>query len=157
MTNGNLTLVFVGTSANDGTGDTLRQSFITTNNNMALISNTLGSPLGTTIISNSSALTFVGNVETVIDSFGNTVYRSAKYIASISNSPNYQASELLLVQDGSNANCQVIGETIIGTSLTTFTANIVSGNVLLWAMGNALISSNTTIKLQTIYMPVYGE
>jgi hypothetical protein len=151
MTIGNLTLVFVGNVANDGTGDTLRQSFITTNNNMMLIGNTLGFPLGTTIVSNSSSISF-GNVDTIIDSFGNATYRSARYIASISNSPNYQTSELLLVQDGLNVNCQVIGETVMGgNAATAFSANIVSGNVLLWTTG---LSLGNTIKLQKIYIPV---
>jgi len=149
---GNLTQVFVGNVANDGTGDTLRQAFIITNDNMANLYGALGNPVGSAIVSNSSVFTF-NTGDTIIAAFNSGNIRSAKYIATISNiavTPSYQMSEIQVIHDGTNANLQVTGQTVIGPVIVpSFTANIVSGNVSLWALG--VLSSNNVVKFQTIY------
>lgn len=150
---GTLTQVFVGNVANDGTGDTLRQAFVTTNNNMSNLSGALGDPIGSTVISNSSGFSFSNGVDTVINSFNSTAYRTAKYIASVSSDNGYQASEILIVQDGLNANLQVTGESANSAPFVTFTSNldIPNGNVLIWANST---ESNNIVKFQTIYITV---
>ena len=155
---GNLTQVIVGNVANDGTGDTLRQAFIITNDNMANLYGALGNPVGSEIVSNISGISFGVNVETRINSFNPAMYRAAKYIATISNDiPRYQISELLVIHDGSNSNVQIIGSSVVplgNPPFVIFTSNIPitgpeTGNVVLY--GNTSISSNNVVKFQTIY------
>lgn len=150
---GTLTQVFVGNVANDGTGDTLRQAFIITNNNMANLTGVLGGPIGSTIISNSSGISFGSGVETIVNSFDSATYRTAKYIASVSSDAGYQASEILVIQDGTNANLQITGESANSSPFVIFTSNIVTGNVLIWA-NSTPTSSNNVVKFQTIYITV---
>lgn len=152
MTIGNLTQVFVGNVANDGTGFTLRQAFITTNDNMANLYGALGNPIGSTMISNSSGVSF-NTGDSVIASFDPTQYRSASYKATISSGSSYQIASINVIQNGINANSAVYGDATIGTVIVpNFTANIVSGNVLLWAL--SVPTSNNVVKFQTIYTTV---
>lgn len=152
ITVGNLTQVFVGNVANDGTGATLRQAFITTNNNMANIVSALGSPIGSMIISDGTPISFnAGN--NILAQFDPTVFRSARYTATISSGTSYQVASINVIQGGGNANSSVYGDTTIGAIIIpTFTANVVSGNVTLWALG--VTTSNNVVKFQTIYSTV---
>lgn len=94
----------------------------------------------------------VNTAPTIIDSFGTSTYRSAKYVISVSNNTEFQAAEALLVHD--NANVQLVTYGIVYTgaaALISFTANIVSNNVCLYGTG---VGSGNVVKLQKTYVKV---
>jgi hypothetical protein len=88
----------------------------------------------------SVAVSNVGTGDTAIDRFSTASYRSAKYVVSVSNinTLQYQTSEVLLVHNGTTANVYVYGTIYTGaSSLLTFKANVVSGNLTLYGTGSA--------------------
>jgi hypothetical protein len=109
---------------------------------------------GTVPIFNSSrTVTSIGTAPIAVDWFGNTAYRSAKYVVSTTDVTNsqYQTVEVVLVQNGTTSTISSYGEVTSGTSTRmTFTSNVMSGNVILWAIG---VSANNTIKLVRTLIP----
>jgi hypothetical protein len=106
------------------------------------------------ILNGSSTITSIGTGAKLLDSFATSVYRSAKYILSITDVTNtgYQTSEILLMQDGTNANITSYALMYTSTSSKmTFSSNIISGNVMLWGTG---VSANNTVKLARTLIPV---
>ena len=107
----------------------------------------------TPILNGSSTITSVNTGAKLLDSFAATAYRSAKYILSITDVTNtaYQTSEIILMQDGTNASISSYGLLYSGTSAKmTFSSNIISGNVMLWGTG---VSANNTVKLARTLIP----
>ena len=112
---------------------------------------TYGNPA---ILNGSSTITSIGTGAQLLDSFSTTSYRSAKYILSITDVTNtgYQTSEILLMQDGTNANISSYALLYTSTSAKmTFSSNIISGNLMLWGTG---VSANNTVKLVRTLIPV---
>lgn len=88
---------------------------------------------------------------TVVDTFGVTEYRSAKYTIKASNDLGYQALEVLLVHDDINSIITVYGSlSTTGNDIVTLSTAIVSGNVELRATG---LVGNTTVNLMGTYVP----
>ena len=80
----------------------------------------------------------------VIDLFGTTTYRSAKYQVQMTSGSAYHTIELLMIHDGTSVWMNQYGEIFTGSSLGTFDANISGGNAqLLFTPTNAV----TTVKL----------
>lgn len=99
------------------------------------------------VLNSSSTITNIGTGAKLLDSFSVVLYRSAKYILSITDVTNtgYQTGEIILMQDGTNANISSYGLLYSGISAKmTFSSNIISGNVMLWGTG---FSANNTVKL----------
>jgi len=94
----------------------------------------------------------VNSTTSVIDSFSPTLYRTAKYVVSATNTTSnyYQSAEALVVHNGTSANISTYN--IVSTNGTFFTlsANIYSGKVSLWATTTA----NTNFKISNSYIPV---
>jgi hypothetical protein len=86
------------------------------------------------IVSNVTAQT-VNSSAVTIDQWPTANYTSAKYLVSITNGTGRQMTELLLTANSTNAYLANIGSVNSGSSLMTFTANIVSGNATLWGTG----------------------
>ena len=108
----------------------------------------------TSVLDNSNTITSIGTGATTIDSFANTAIRSAKYIISTQDvtTSQSQVAEILLVQDGANVNIVTYGVSWTGPNQRmTFSANISSGTVTLWASG---ISTNNTVKLTRTAIPM---
>jgi hypothetical protein len=106
------------------------------------------------ILENSSTTTSIGTTPTAIDTFAAATYCGAKYLVSTADVTNsqYQMAEVILTQDGTNVGMSVYGISYTGTAARmTFTANITSGTVTLWATG---VSSNNTVKLARTLIPV---
>jgi len=106
------------------------------------------------ILENSSTTTSIGTTPTAIDTFAAATYRGAKYLVSTADVTNsqYQMAEVILTQDGTNVGMSVYGISYTGTAARmTFTANITSGTVTLWATG---VSANNTVKLARTLIPV---
>jgi flavin-binding protein dodecin len=112
---------------------------------------TYGSATATEI---STVITSIGTSPTSIDSFANTAIRGAKYVISVQDVVNSQSqvSEILLAQDGANVNITSYGVVYTGpTQRMTFSSNISSGTVTLWATG---VSTNNTVKLSRTALPM---
>ena len=95
----------------------------------------------------------VGTSIIVLDSFDMTKYRAAKYFVSVSNGSTlqYQASEILLIQDGTNASIEQTSVFATSDNIVTFSAIIIGGIVYLRGIGT---SANNAIKLQATYITV---
>ena len=120
----------------------------TTQANTAIF-NTLN--LGSGMAANVSNIA-VNNTTSIIDSFSPTLYRTAKYVISATNTTSsyYQGAEALIVHNGTTANISTYN--IVSTNGTFFTlsANIYSGKVSLWATTTAA----TNFKISNSYIPV---
>jgi len=106
------------------------------------------------IFNSSTTVTSIGTAPVAVDWFGNTAYRSAKYVVSTTDVTNsqYQTVEVVLVQNGTTSTISSYGEvTSDASTRMTFTSNVMSGNVILWAIG---VSANNTIKLVRTLIPV---
>lgn len=91
------------------------------------------------------------STNTIVDSFGTTEYRSAKYTIKASNDLGYQALEVLLVHDNINSIITVYGSlSTTGNDIVTMSTAINSGNVELKATG---LGANTTVNLMGTYVP----
>jgi hypothetical protein len=106
------------------------------------------------VLEGSRTVASIGTAPVAVDWFGNTAYRSAKYVVSTTDVTNsqYQTVEVILVQDGTTSTITSYGEVTSGASTRmTFTSNVMSGNVILWGTG---VSANNTIKLVRTLIPV---
>jgi hypothetical protein len=86
-----------------------------------------------------------------IDSFYVTAYRSAKYtvLCKSAGSTAYQTTNLLLIHNGTTANLQQTGSTVLGSSVATFTAGIDAlGVVRLYATTSVI---DAVVKLERTY------
>jgi Phage tail fibre repeat len=73
--------------------------------------------------------TSTNSVNQVLDSFSTSTYRTVKYLVQVTNSTNYQSSEILLVQDGSFAYVTEYASIATNGTLMSFDANVSSGMV----------------------------
>ena len=90
-------------------------------------------------------------IDTIIDSFGVSEYRSAKYTIRASNDLGYQALEVLLVHDNINSITTVYGNlSTTGSDIITLESDINTGIVELRATG---LSANTRVNLLGTYVP----
>jgi len=90
-------------------------------------------------------------IDTIIDSFLVTEYRSAKYTIRASNDLGYQALEVLLVHDNINSITTVYGNlSTTGSDIITLESDINTGIVELRATG---LSANTRVNLLGTYVP----
>jgi hypothetical protein len=90
------------------------------------------------------------NVNTLIDTFALSVYRSAKYIIRASNDLGFESLEALLIHDDSDSYITIYGAiSTMDEDIIVISTNVSGGNVNLYASG---IAANTTINLVTTYI-----
>ena len=100
--------------------------------------------LNTSSVLTSTAYTTSSTSQVAIDTFATTSYRATKYLAQMTSGSSYHMIELNLIHDGTTVWLAQYGEVFTGSSLGTFDANILTGNVqLLFTPTN----SATTVKL----------
>ena len=87
----------------------------------------------------------------IIDSFDQSVYRSAKYLVSTTAASSAEFAELNVVQMGATVAVSNVNRVITGSTLTSFISNISGTTVRLWA---ATVSGTAAIKLQKTYFVV---
>ena len=110
---------------------------------------------GTTSISSmvsaGSGVPVSNTTDTLIDTFTKTLYRSAKYIISARNDDGFEVAEMLIIHDDTISFIQTYGDVSTGTvqDIVTFSSNVVSGNVCLYATGS---NSNTFVNLIATYV-----
>ena len=97
-----------------------------------------GAPLYT------NTVTSIGTGASLIDSWASATWRAARYHVTITDVTNskYQISEISVLQDGATPTINQYGTiySVGTTQLVTFSANIVSGNTMIW--GTGVSSSN---------------
>jgi hypothetical protein len=77
----------------------------------------------------------VGTSPAVIDSFDIAIYRSGKYLINVVNGSSYEASEVLVLHDGTTAYRSQYNKITTGASLGTVTASITAGYVYVYYTG----------------------
>jgi hypothetical protein len=83
---------------------------------------------------------------TAIDTFSSTLFRSARVQVQITQGTNYQASDVLIIHDGSTADIVEYGSIATTDYLGTFSATVSGGNCLLRInMGSASTATVKTI------------
>jgi hypothetical protein len=87
----------------------------------------------------------------IIDSFDQSTYRSAKYMATTTAASSAEFSELAIVHMGSTVAVSNVNRVITGSTLTTFIANISGTTVRLWAN---TVTGTANIKIQKTYFVV---
>jgi hypothetical protein len=119
-----------------------------TQSNTAIF-NTLN--LSSAIVANVGNIS-VNNTTSIIDSFDPSIYRTAKYLVSGTNTTSnyFQSVEAMIVHNGFTANVTTYNIIATNSQFFTLSANIYSGNVRLWATTTA----NTNFKVSNIYIPV---
>ena len=88
-------------------------------------------------------------VATTIDTYDNTLYRTAKYVVQATRTTNMESYEVLVTHNGTIAYSTTYGVINSGTSLGTISATISGSNVLLQYTA---ISTNTDIRLSKNYL-----
>jgi hypothetical protein len=112
--------------------------------NTAYLSNIISSTFTSAIPVTTSA--------TTIDQFETSKYRTSKYILSATNGSEHQASEAMIVHNGTTAYIVTYATVYTGASkLVNFTSSISSGNVLL--QGTSL-SGTSNVKVQKTYIGI---
>lgn len=99
-------------------------------------------------------LIVIDNADTVVDSFSSTVYSSAEYTvtSTVKNTGIREIAKILAVHDGANVSIVEYGVvSTAGNVLSDFTANIVSGNVKLYANTT---NANTIIRIDSVYQAI---
>jgi hypothetical protein len=120
--------------------------------NSNVVVQSFNNTIGTNAIISDQGNILVSNVDTVVDSFKSTDYRTAKYIISVTGDTEYQATEAMLVHN--NSSVQLVTYALLYTgnaAIATFSANIVGENVVFYANS---VSGSTRVKLQKTYVKV---
>jgi hypothetical protein len=78
-----------------------------------------------------NTVTTAATGQVVLDTFQTTALATAKYLIQANSGVNYHTTEMLLVQDGTNAYITEYGTIQTGASLGTFTADINAGSARL--------------------------
>jgi len=89
---------------------------------------------------------------TTVDSWAKATYRSAKYLIQVTQGSNYQVSEIMVIQDGTNTYMTEFAVIETNGVLATFTSSISGSNaVLTVTMGSA---TSATINIQRTLLVV---
>ena len=93
----------------------------------------------------------VNVANTIIDSFSNTQYRSARYMISSTSLYDSQFSEIMLVQNGATVVVNTIGNVRTGANTITYSANVNNGTVNLLAAGSTALNQ---LRIQRTYFNI---
>jgi len=106
-----------------------------------------------TIANDNVVQTTVATVSaTAVDSWAKATYRSAKYLIQVTQGSNYQVSEIMVIQDGTNTYMTEFAVIETNGVLATFTSSISGSNaVLTVTMGSA---TSATINIQRTLLVV---
>ena len=88
-------------------------------------------------------------VATTIDTYDNTLYRTAKYVVQATRTTNMESYEVLVTHNGATAYSTTYGVINSGTSLGTISATISGSNVLVQYTATG---TNTNIRLSKNYL-----
>lgn len=113
--------------------------------------NTLGSVfVGTDVGISTTRTTVATTSATTIDSFAVATFRSARVQVQITQSTNYQASDVLVIHNGSTADVVEYGSIATNDYLGTFSATVSGGNCLLQINMSSATSATVKVLSQRI-------
>ena len=119
------------------------------------VSGTINIAAGTVTAENTqevnSANVALTTTPVIVDSFNQSVYRSAKYMATTTAASSAEFAEFAMVLMGATAAVSNVNRVITGSTLTMFIANISGTTVRLWAN---TVTGTANIKLQKTYFVV---
>jgi hypothetical protein len=87
----------------------------------------------------------------IVDSFDQSIYRSAKYMVSTTSAASAEFAEFAIVHMGSTVAVSNVDRVVTGSTLTTFISNISGTTVRLWAN---TITGTANVKIQKTYFVV---
>jgi len=106
--------------------------------------------LGSVVGIDTNTTTVATTSATTIDSFSTSVYRSSRVQVQITQSTNYQASDILVIHDGTTATIVEYGSIATNDYLGTFSATVSGGNCLLRINMNGATSATVKALSQKI-------
>lgn len=124
--------------------DSTSTSLAATPNSVNSVSNSKLDKLQYANITSNNIITSNNTANQVLDIFSTSSYRSVKYILQITNSTNYQISEINLIHDGTNSYLTEYGLITTNGVLANYDTDINSGNVRLLM---SPINNTNTIKI----------
>ena len=86
-------------------------------------------PLTSFVETYTNTTSISSNAALVVDSFGKTTYRTAKYLVSITSNSQYHGSEVLVLHDGTTAYSTEYATIYSNNSLAVISANLNNANV----------------------------
>jgi hypothetical protein len=119
-----------------------------------LATTTSWNPNGAEVNLKSNVSIVVDNGDTVIDYFFANTYSSAEYTvtSTLQNTSIREIAKILAVHNGTTATISTYGViSTSGNALSNFTANIVSGNLRLYANTT---NSNTIVRVDSVYQAI---
>lgn len=106
--------------------------------------------VGTDVGISTTRTTVATTSATTIDSFAVATFRSARVQVQITQSTNYQTSDVLIIHDGSTASVVEYGSIATNDYLGTFSATISGGNCLLQINMSSATSATVKVLSQRI-------
>lgn len=106
--------------------------------------------IGTAARISTTITTVATTAATTINSFATATFRSARIQVQITQSTNYQESDILIIHDGTTAAIVEYGSIATNEYLGTFSASISGGNCLLIITMNSATSATVKVLLQSI-------
>jgi hypothetical protein len=103
---------------------------------------------GPTVIANDNVIqaTVATVSATTVDSWAKATYRSAKYLIQVTQGSNYQVSEIMVIQDGTNTYMTEFAVIETNGVLATFTSSISSSNAVLTVTMTSATSATINIQ-----------
>jgi hypothetical protein len=96
-------------------------------------------------VAGSTGVTLSGSTPQAVDSFSISSFRSVKYLLQISTSAGYQATEIMLLQDGTNVFMTEYATLANNGSMGVFSASLAAGTVTLYVTPT---QSTSTVKFE---------
>jgi trimeric autotransporter adhesin len=121
-----------------------------TNLNTSGITTTTSLNIGADVGISTTRTTVASISPTTIDSFSSTIFRSARVQVQITQSTNYQASDVLIIHNGTTADVVEYGSVATNDYLGTFSAIVSGGNCLLRINMNSASSATVKVLSQRI-------
>jgi trimeric autotransporter adhesin len=121
-----------------------------TNLNTSGITTTTSLNIGADVGISTTRTTVASISPTTIDSFSSTIFRSARVQVQITQSTNYQASDVLIIHNGTTADVVEYGSVATNDYLGTFSAIVSGGNCLLRINMSSATSATVKVLSQRI-------
>ena len=145
---------FIGAAASTGTASQLLQvdggAYVSGNIGIGTTNPTAKLSIGSVSGFQDTITTVATTAVTTIDSFATATFRSTRAQVQITQSTNYQASDVLIIHDGTNASIVEYGSIATNDYLGTFSASVSGGNCLLRINMSSATSATVKVLSQRI-------
>ena len=145
---------FIGAAASTGTASQLLQvdggAYVSGNIGIGTTNPTAKLSIGSVSGFQDTITTVATTAVTTIDSFATATFRSTRAQVQITQSTNYQASDVLIIHDGTTASIVEYGSIATNDYLGTFSASVSGGNCLLRINMSSATSATVKVLSQRI-------